>query len=130
MTTVLELPLRDLSPAELRGLQAKYPDATLRVEAETALQEEGMDEAKFWAIIDLLDWRTLDSEAILALAVQALRQFSEAEIQRFHDILNEKLYALDGQRFAEQLGSNRYEPKLLLKTALQIYHETARQFTR
>lgn len=110
MTTIVELPLRDLSPSELRDLQTKYPDATLRVEAEIALRDEGMDEVQFWAIIDLLDWRTLNSEAILAPAVQALSQFSEAEIHRFHDILNEKLYALDGQRFATQLGSNRYEP--------------------
>lgn len=110
MMTVLKMPIRNLSPAELRDLQAKYPDATLRVEAETALRDEGMDESQFWAIMALLDWRTLDSEAILTPAVQALSQFSEADIHRFHDMLNEKLYALDGQRFAEQLGSNRYEP--------------------
>lgn len=109
MTTVLELPLRDLSPSELRDLQAKYPDATVRVEAETASRDEGMDEVQFWAIMELLDWRTLNSEAILTPAVQGLSLFSEADIHQFHDILNEKLYALDGQRFAEQLGSNRYE---------------------
>lgn len=109
MTTLLQLPLRNLSPDELHDLQVKYPDATLRVEAETALHSGSMDEAQFWAIMDLLDWRTLDSEAILKPAVEALSQFSETDIHRFHDMLNEMLYALDGQRFAEQLGSNRYE---------------------
>lgn len=110
MTTLLQLPIRNLSPAELQDLQTKYPDATLRVEAETGLHTGGMDEAQFWAIMELFNWRMLDSEAIIAPAIEALSQFSEEDIHRFHDILNEKLYALDGERFAQELGSNRHAP--------------------
>ena len=38
----------------------------------------------------------------------ALSVFSRTDICTFHDILNKKLYALDGRRFAENLGSNAY----------------------
>ncbi len=108
MTTLLEIPLRDATPADLQNLQAKYPDATLRIETTTRLRTDNMDDAQFWAIIDLLDWQQEDHEQILAPAVEALSKFSRVDIQAFHDLLNEKLYTLDGQRFAEQLGDNRY----------------------
>jgi len=110
MTTLLEIPLRDATSADLQDLQAKYPDATLRIEADTRLRTNGIDEAQFWAIIDLLDWQKEDHDQILAPAVNALSKFSQTDIESFHDLLNEKLYRLDGRRFAEQLGSNRYTP--------------------
>lgn len=108
MTTLLEIPLRDAAPSVIQNLRDKYPQATLRIEAENSLHAGGMDEEQFWAIIDLLDWKSRDSDKILAPAVSALSQFSKADIADFHDILAQKLYALDGRRFAEQLGSNRY----------------------
>jgi hypothetical protein len=110
MYTILEIPLRDATPSGLQDLQSKYPGAILRIEADNSLHSGGMDEEQFWAIIDLLDWRTRDSQAILSPAADALSRFSAEDIHAFHDILNQKLYALDGLRFAKQLGSNRYEP--------------------
>lgn len=106
--TLLELPIQDVSMSALMDLKSRYPSATLRVEWENLPQKEGMNEAQFWAIIDLFDWKTRDSDAILAPAIKSLAQFTLKDIQTFHDILNEKLYALDARRFAEQLGSNRY----------------------
>ncbi len=108
MTTLLEIPLNDVSSSVLHDLQIKYPNgAVLRIDVADSFTK--MDEAQFWSIIGLMDWRTLDSEAILARSVKALSTFSKEDIYHFHDILNEKLYALDGRRFAEQLGSNKYE---------------------
>lgn len=111
MTILLEIPLRDAAPSVLRDLQAKYPGAMLRIEAENALHSGGMDEEQFWAIVDLFDWKQEDAEAVIAPAVKALSEFSKSDIQQFHEILNRKLYALDGRRFATQLGSNRYAPE-------------------
>lgn len=111
MTTLLKIPLRDVSPSTIRDLQDKYPKAILRVEAESNLHSGNMDEAQFWAIIELLDWRTRNSDEILAPAIKALSHFSEKDIYSFHDILNKKLFALDGRKFAEQLGSNQYAPQ-------------------
>lgn len=108
MTTVLEMPLRQFSPAKLQNLQAKYPKAVLRVEAESAPELENMDENQFWKIIAALDWTTRDPEKILAPALAQLALFSKADIEHFHEILNEKLFQLDARKFAEQLASNRY----------------------
>ena len=111
MTTLLEMPLSDVSSSTLHDLQIKYPNgAILRVDVADSLDNKVMDEAQFWAIIALFNWQTLNSAAILAPAVKALSEFSKENIQAFHDILNEKLYALDGRRYAEQLGSNKYSP--------------------
>lgn len=110
MTKLLEIPLRDASPSAIQDLQSKYPDATLRIDADNGLHSGGMDEEQFWAIIALLDWNQEGDAAILQPAVEALSHFPKADICAFYDILNAKLYALDGRRFAEQLGTNRYAP--------------------
>jgi hypothetical protein len=68
-----------------------------------------MDEERFWEIIALLDWsKADDDDAILASAIKALQQLPVADIQRFQDLLAEKLYALDQQVFAEQIGAGCY----------------------
>lgn len=108
MTTIIKIPLKSADEGLIRELQKKYPDAVLHIEAEESPGDRPMDEDQFWAIIDQLDWNKEKSEDILRPAVQALSQFSESDIAAFDDILATKLYALDGQRFAEQLGSNRY----------------------
>ena len=109
MTTLLEIPLRDAAPDMIKEYQEKYPEAMLRIEAESSVHENGMDEEKFWAIINLFDWNQKERGDILKPAAEVLSNFSESDIHKFHDILNEKLYALDGERFALELGSNKYK---------------------
>jgi Protein of unknown function (DUF4240) len=108
MTVLLEMPLRDAHPSDIQQLQKKYPQAVLRIEAEDNLHAGGMDEDQFWAIIAMLDWDKRNRQEVLAPAVEALSTFPQADIHAFHELLAEKLHALDGRRFAEQLGSNRY----------------------
>lgn len=108
MAVLLEMPLRDAQSSDIRQLQKKYPQAVLRIESDNTLHAGGMDEEQFWAVIDLLDWDKRDRQEAQASAVAALSTFSKGDIQTFHELLAEKLHALDGRRFAEQLGSNRY----------------------
>ena len=76
MTTLLEIPLNDVSPSILYDLQIQYPNgAVLRIDVADVLTT--MNEAQFWAIIAQFDWRTLDSEAILAPAAKALSRLSK-----------------------------------------------------
>jgi hypothetical protein len=110
MATLLEIPLKDAQESDIQNIRAKYPDATLRIETDSNLHSGEMDEAQFWAIIGLFDWKTRDADAILAPAVNALALLPKSDIEAFHNLMNEKLYALDGQIYAEQLGSNRYAP--------------------
>lgn len=108
MTTILKIPLKAVDQDVIRGLQEKYPDAILHIETEQNPDPAPMDEGHFWAIISLLDWDKESNEDILHPAALALSRFSESDIAAFDDILAVKLYQLDGLRFAEQLGSNRY----------------------
>lgn len=71
MTTILEIPLRNISASAIEDLQAQYPNATLPIEAENETAAS-MDETQFWSIIADFDWRTRNAEAILAPAVARL----------------------------------------------------------
>lgn len=58
---------------------------------------------------NLLDWnKSADNAAIIALAVQALSEKSEADLHTFDDILAEKLHQLDGKVYAEHIGEFAY----------------------
>ena len=72
-------------------------------------KEKEMTEDRFWKIIGLLDWtKEGDNDAVLRPAVDKLSQFSEIAINRFHDILSEKLFLLDGEKYARYIGENAY----------------------
>lgn len=104
MNSAIKMPLRSLNPVMVRDLQEKYPTATVSIEADTPAEGTKMDEKQFWSIIALLDWGRKKSADILAPALEALSHFSETEIFQFDQILAEKLFALDGEAFAEPLG--------------------------
>lgn len=109
MTTTIKVKIQDLTPKWIAQLQQKHGGATLEIKVHVPLDTEVMDEVVFWSIIDTLDWtKGYDTAAILAPSIKQLKQFSIKAIFRFQDLLAEKLYALDQQIFAENLGSGRY----------------------
>jgi hypothetical protein len=63
------------------------------------LTEEG-----FWKLIRLLRWESTESEEILEPLEAELRKLKNADLLEFEEILAEKLYALDGERFADAAG--------------------------
>jgi predicted DNA-binding WGR domain protein len=70
-----------------------------------------MSEEVFWRIIRLFDWKKLgDDEAVVEPAVAALAQMNVADIERFEDILAEKLYALDTRAHAREIGEEAFQP--------------------
>ncbi len=99
MPTAIKMPLRSLSPAVVRDLQEKYPDAEISVVPEAA---GAMNENRFWEIIALLDWsKAGNDDAVIEPAVRALEKLPEAAILSFCDLLSEKLYLLDSRENAE-----------------------------
>jgi hypothetical protein len=107
MNTIFEVSLDAFNPAILHDLQVKYPKAVVRVQTEEKLVSSGMDELVFWSIIDLLDWKKIENNtAICAPAIEALSLLNFEEITKFDDILAEKLFAIDGKKFAEHTGKN------------------------
>ncbi len=110
MRSAFEIPLRDLAPSAVEDWQARFPGgATVRVELPAAsAPTTEKNEAFFWSIIGQLDFEKGPRAAVVEPAILALSRVSKAKIRLFHDFLNQKLFALDGLRFARELGSNRF----------------------
>lgn len=112
--TVHRIKLKDLNQQFLEKLQKAHSHQEVEVEIRvhpisTTASSLMMKETEFWKIISLLDWKKSgDDEAVLQPAVDSLSQLEIAEIEKFQDILSEKLYHLDGQKYAEQTGDNAY----------------------
>jgi len=110
MLTKLHIGIEDLNPEWIKKLQDRYDNAQLEIIVHEAGEVEAMSESLFWDIIEKLDWsKGEDNDAILAPAVQALSAYSVRDIERFQDILAEKLFHLDKQAYAEQIGEYAYE---------------------
>jgi predicted DNA-binding WGR domain protein len=67
-----------------------------------AAEYRPMDEALFWEIIASLNWKKHgDDDAIILPAEKRLAFLPVEDIFAFNDILAEKLYQLDGQKYAD-----------------------------
>lgn len=109
MTKTIKVKVEDLTADWVRQLQQAHQNATLEISVHEAESSAQMTEDTFWSIIDLLDWkRGDDTEAIMEPAINRLQQYDVEDIFRFQDLLAEKLFALDRQIFAENLGERRY----------------------
>jgi hypothetical protein len=108
MTTVLRVNLNDLSNQFIQDLRNRFEKtAQIEIRVEEQKQGEGLlSEEQFWQILNLLDWKQQDSDAIMAKAVQALAKMPVANIYLFKDTLSEKLYRLDTRAHA-----NAYKAK-------------------
>ncbi len=75
-----------------------------------AKKKPEMSEEVFWDIIEKFDWgKTGDDDAVIEPAVGTLAQMSTKDIFQFEDILSEKLYALDGEKYAREIGEFAYQ---------------------
>ena len=103
MNTAVRLPLNAASPAVVKDLQQKYPNAELYVVTSGAAAEaSSMNEYRFWETISLLDWgKEGNDDAVIEPAIRQLSEMPEAAILSFHDLLSEKLYLLDGRDYAK-----------------------------
>jgi len=64
-----------------------------------------MDEQTFWELIRQLDWsHTGKDEHVVEPVVAALAAMPVEEIHAFQETLAQKLYALDGRRWAREAG--------------------------
>lgn len=61
-----------------------------------------MDEELFWEIIAMLNWKKEgDDDAVLKPAVKFLAKLPEEDIFKFHDIMAQKLYDIDGEAWGK-----------------------------
>ena len=80
------------------------------ISAKQSLEDKPMNEDVFWEIISLFNWKKIgDDEAVLRPASKRLASMKIEDIQRFAEILAEKLYSLDGIEYASNIGTESYQ---------------------
>lgn len=99
-SSAFKIQINQLSPAFIKEMKEKYGEAELEITVNRKPDFMPLKEAEFWAIIDLLDWEKEEDAAIVAPAIEQLRSLPVAHIYTFEDILSEKLYQLDQQKYA------------------------------
>jgi len=69
-----------------------------------------LSEKTFWQIVDLFEWRQSGNDAaVIEPAVATLAKLAVEDICGFAEQLAEKLYMLDGEIYACQIGSDSYK---------------------
>ena len=105
MTNILRYALRNISPETISDLQEKYPNASVSIQLNDAPDAGGLSVQGFWELMALLDWtKTGDDAAVIEPLVAALADRPMRHIYDFKDILSQKLYALDGEKYARSVG--------------------------
>lgn len=107
--TIHRVKLKDLNKEYLEKLQGQAANGEQEVAIWFPKKSTALSEEEFWKIIDLLDWKKRKVTTIMAAAINYLSKSSVEQIKAFDDILSEKLYLLDGQKYAENTGQNAYQ---------------------
>lgn len=126
-TTINQECVEELRRA-IPGLRVKWkrqtpsrPEFTLANLVELSLTtttgNNRLSEEKFWSIIDQLDWQAQgDDENVLKPAVEALLNEEEEVIFAFQDMLAQKLYDLDGEKYAREIGNDSFSANNLFSS--------------
>lgn len=85
-----------------------------------------MSEDIFWRIIALFNWkRKGDDKAVIEPAIAVLAQMQVDDIRGFEDILSEKLFALDTELHAREIGEDAFIPGQHFSPDLFLYARCA-----
>ena len=81
-------------------------------ERATTSAVQAMPEEEFWSFIELLDWDSEgDDHQVIAPCIDRLADCGKEKIYAFLERLNEKLFNLDGECFARNIGRASYKGK-------------------
>lgn len=106
MTQIHTIKLKDLDANYIQKLKDKHPNPNQEISIWVQNKSFEMPEDEFWYVISLLK---KGNDISLSPAIQYLSSLSVEKIAAFEDILSEKLYWLDGQKYAEQIGEGAYQ---------------------
>jgi predicted DNA-binding WGR domain protein len=92
-------------------LRKGYVEGTPPKYEEPDWASMSMSEDVFWRIIGLFNWKKSgDDEAVIEPAVKTLARMTVDDIKRFEGLLTEKLYALDTEAHAREIGEEAFQP--------------------
>jgi hypothetical protein len=107
-------------------LRKGYVEVTPPPYAKTNWGSIRMSEDIFWRIIALFNWkRKGDDNAVIEPAIAALAQMQIDDIRGFEDILSDKLFALDTELHAREIGKDAFIPGKHFSPDLFLYARCA-----
>ncbi len=111
MKATYHLSVNELNNDFIHVLEERFGNAALELTVQPSPSADALTEEQFWQLIDLLDWTKLpDEDAVTELLTKKLAASPLRHIYDFYDHLAEKLYSLDGVKYATQIGEEAFEP--------------------
>jgi len=104
-----KIPIHKLSAAFIKDMQDKYGDAELEITVNRQPGFQPLTEKEFWQLIELLDWKKEINAAAVEPLIEKLSSLHVAHIYNFQEILSQKLYQLDQEKYAKHIGQYAYK---------------------
>lgn len=93
-------------------MQKKIEEADANARRNKIMKPKKMiDDQVFWSTISLLDWGKEDEEAIVEAAIKELSTFTAWKIRHFEETLSYKLFLLDTEEHAREIGEYCFSPQ-------------------
>ncbi|MDH2363153.1 DUF4240 domain-containing protein [Priestia megaterium] len=93
------------------ALEIQKEDEAFALKNSVPKPKKMLDDQVFWGIISLLDWSKEDEEAIVEAAIKELSTFTAWKIRHFEETLSYKLFLLDTEEHAREIGEYRFSPQ-------------------
>ncbi|MET1122161.1 DUF4240 domain-containing protein [Priestia megaterium] len=100
--------LRRQTDPEGFALEIQKEDEALALKNSMLKPKKMLEEKIFWGIISLLDWNKKDEEEIVEAAIKELSTFTAWQIRHFEETLSYKLFLLDTEEHAKEIGEHRF----------------------
>ncbi len=109
-TAVYKIKVEELNKKFIHNLEDDHgKGAELEIKVYPKGSNPRMTEATFWKIISLLNWEEGEDLKIVEPVVNHLTTLPVRQLYEFQDILSEKLFLLDGKKFAKNIGELSYK---------------------
>lgn len=94
---------------DLSNLMAELPESEIEEQNEKV---SNMPDEQFWMLIDKLDWdHEGDDLRVIEPCINALAKMENKDIFAFDEALNSKLFILDTEKYARNIGRESYRGK-------------------
>ncbi|WP_180896804.1 DUF4240 domain-containing protein [Priestia megaterium] len=93
------------------ALEIQKEDEAFALKNSVPKPKKMLDDQVFWGIISLLDWSKEDEEAIVEAAIKELSTFTAWKIRHFEETVSYKLFLLDTEEHAREIGEYRFSPQ-------------------
>jgi len=109
--------LLELDPASVSAFRSY--SGNVGGSARVAAVRRRIADEDFWRVVGLIDWNRPTDEERIEPAIEFLSRRPEHDVAGFHESLCDKLFALDGEAWAREIGrgsfgSDRFSPDQFL----------------